>query len=199
MNGKVIKAAIVAIAIIIVLAGICSVLFFYSTKAAGNQDATGVKSANTSPTKQNATAGEQSNLTLPIAEKEDLQIPDNDTIIAGIHWENYSLLGNPKVTKAAIAPPNSAINHSFITVKLAVDVKGPDNVDEIYSQLSGVVIELRHLLGPDSAPDVWGIYNGGTYFDAIVRPYEDTIYRYDYYHPRSNMTLSKLTVASLSG
>lgn len=134
---------------------------------------------------------------LDILNNSALLLPSNDTILSRINWSKYELIDNPRVTGSEIAKPNQIINHSFISVSVNVDIKDSNNVVGIYTELSGIAIELRNLLGPNSAPDVWGIYNGGDYFNAIICPYEGIVYRYDYYHPVNNLTWNHIAISEL--
>ncbi len=124
-------------------------------------------------------------------------IPDNDKLIGSIQWEKYHLLSNGRITEMKIAGPNNVINHTFISTSIDVDVSDPENIVEIYSELSGVVIDQRRLLGPDSAPDAWGKVNGSDFFHAIMLPFDNTIHRYDYYHSVNDLTWSNIDASEV--
>jgi hypothetical protein len=118
--------------------------------------------------------------------------PREETIMAGINWSQYPLIGDHRISESLIAEPNEVINHTFILVSMDVEVLDQQNVPEVYRQMSAIVKEERSILGEDSAPELWGKVGGMDAFHVGMLPFSNEIYRIDYYHPVNNLTWSKI-------
>jgi hypothetical protein len=106
---------------------------------------------------------------------ENLMLPSREYILNNINWSNYSLLSNPYIHSHEVSDPTFVINHKFLYLVIVVEIKDATNKTEILNQISGVVLEERKMLGPNSGPSVWGTVDGmWVYYGAMI-PYESHI------------------------
>lgn len=115
----------------------------------------------------------------------DIVLVNNDHIINNINWSKYPLLEKSYISDNRVAGPNSVINHTFIVVTVRVNIKDPDNTNELYHEMAGMVIEIRQVLGPNSSPEVMGEVNGIYSYDAEMIPFDNRIFVVDHYHPQA--------------
>ena len=126
-----------------------------------------------------------------------LIIPPNDQIINSINWSKYPIIGYHYISHSYVAEPNDVINHSFKYTSTEVEIKSPDNVLEVYKEMSSIVKAERTILGPNSAPELWGHIEGAGIFHVGMLPYSSEIYRRDYYHPVNNLTWSDIDASEI--
>ena len=103
---------------------------------------------------------------------ETLYLPAREAILDGINWSNYPLISNPYIHCHEISEPTETINHTFLYVTIVVDVNNDSDRAEVLRQLSGIVLEERKILGPNSSPNVWGRANGVWVYYAAMCPYD---------------------------
>ncbi len=190
------KGLIVIMLLIIVAAGLSFMVFNNGTKSETTANSTNtsmMKDAQVNPPTSPPIVSNQSER----PSNDTLFAPDNDSVLRQIQWDKYHLLSNGRVTVNEIAGPNDVIKHSFLSTTVLVDIMDPDNVPELYRELSGLVIDQRKFLGENSGPNVWGFVNGMGCFHAVMIPYNSTVFRYDYYHPVNNLTWSRVDASEI--
>jgi|AGTN01.3.fsa_nt_gi hypothetical protein len=107
--------------------------------------------------------------------EESLILPPQEGFLNNINWSNYSLLRNPYINTYKVSDPTYVNNHKFLYVVLVAEISGSRNQTEIFSQLSGIVLEERKLLGPNSGPTIWGAVDGILVYYATMLPYNDEV------------------------
>jgi hypothetical protein len=110
---------------------------------------------------------------------DNLTLPSKEFILDNINWSIYPVISNPYIHNYEISDPTNVIDHKFLYVVIVVEIKDAKNMTEVLKQISGVVLEERKILGPNSGPTVWGTVDGICVYYAALRPYEtDVIARY---------------------
>lgn len=104
--------------------------------------------------------------------RENPTLPPKEYVLQNINWSNYSLLQNPYFHNYEVSDPTFVVDHKFLYVVIVVEINDAKNKTEIFNQLSGVVLEERKLLGPNSAPNIWGTVDGVMVYNAALIPYE---------------------------
>lgn len=139
------------------------------------------------------------NTTLPIEDinSTNVTIPSNDQIISLINWSKYPIIKFSCISKSMIEGPNTIINYTFLDVHINVIVNDPDNVLEVYNELSSIVKAEKALIGPCSSIQIFGYIEDGRVFIVEMLPYDTTIYRSDYIHPINNLTWSKIDASEV--
>ena len=107
--------------------------------------------------------------------EESLILPPQDHFLNNMEWSNYSLLRNPRIHSYEVSYPTYVIDHEFLYVVLVAEINNESDPTEILSQLSGIVLEERKLLGPNSAPSIWGTVDSIWVYNAAMLPYDDKI------------------------
>ena len=107
--------------------------------------------------------------------QNNLTLPSQEYILQNINWLNYSLLQNPYFHNYEVSDPTDVVDHKFLYVVIVVEINDPKNKTEILKQISGVVLEQRKILGPNSGPTVWGTVDGICLYYAALRPYETDV------------------------
>jgi hypothetical protein len=107
--------------------------------------------------------------------QNNLTLPSQEYILQNINWSNYSLLQNPYLHNYEVSDPTYVIDHKFLYVVIVVEIKDAKNQAEILKQISGVVLEERNILGPNSGPTVWGTVDGICLYYAALTPYETDV------------------------
>jgi hypothetical protein len=107
---------------------------------------------------------------------EGLTLPSQEYILQNINWSNYSLLQNPYFHNHEVSDPTEVVDHKFLYVVIVVEINDAKNRSEILKQISGVVLEERRILGPNSGPTIWGTVDGICVYYAALRPYETDVF-----------------------
>jgi hypothetical protein len=107
--------------------------------------------------------------------RENLTLPSQEFFMQNINWSNYSLLQNPYFHNYEVSDPTFVVDHKFLYVVIVVEINDAKNRTEIFNQISGVVLEERKILGPNSGPTVWGTVDGMMVYYAALTPYETDV------------------------
>jgi len=180
---------IIAISILILFAIIASGFTINSLMNAGDEK---INSSDSLDTHLKNFTGTQT-----IYETNSSSIPSNNFILSSINWSKYPHTGNHYISNLSYQGPNTVINHPFLKVTIEVEIKNPDDVLEVFKELSSIVKEERAMLGPNSAPELWGKANGFDAYHVGMLPYSTEIYRIDYYHPVNNLTWSDIDASEI--
>lgn len=124
-------------------------------------------------------------------------LPSEEQIISPINWSKYHYIRYSGVKALEIAEPNTIINHTFIYLCIKADIPDPENVPEIYREMSSAVKAERAIVGPDSSIEIWGYVSDGRIFKAGILPFSSVIYRRDYVHPIHNLTFSDIDASEV--
>ena len=178
---KLFKAITIAIfLLIIVVISLNTIGFFSTTIVTTNPN---LNNNSTSSNFENHTI----NSTITIVNNDTTTNPDippvGNNAINDLNWSDYPVVDLIGVHTNEVSGPNSIINHSFICFEIDVNIKNPDNTDELYREMAGIVVEIRQIIGPNSSPEVWGLVNGIDSYHVYMMPYDDRIYAIDHYHP----------------
>jgi hypothetical protein len=109
--------------------------------------------------------------------RENPKLPPQEHFLQNINWSNYTLLQNPYIKNYMVSDPTFVNDHKFLYVVIVVEINDASNKTEIFNQLSGVVLEERKILGPNSGPTAWGTVDGVMIYYAAQIPYDATIYK----------------------
>jgi hypothetical protein len=120
---------------------------------------------------------ENSSIAMENSIRENPTLPSQEYVMQNINWSNYTLLLNPYFRNFEVSDPTYVNDHKFLYVVIVVEINDASNKTEIFSQLSGVVLEERKLLGPNSGPTVWGTVDGMMVYYAAQIPCDTTVYK----------------------
>lgn len=107
--------------------------------------------------------------------RENPTLPPQEHFLENINWSNYSLLQNPYFQNYKVSDPTFVVDHKFLYVVIVVEINDARNQTEIFNQISGVVLEQRKLLGPNSGPTILGTVDGACVYYAALSPYETKV------------------------
>lgn len=146
----------------------------------------------------NTTVNESMELmTISNTTNKTLSVPSSDIVENSIDWSKYPHIGYHFLKENRIAGPNTIINHTFLLVSFMIEIKTPDDVSDIYKEMSSIIKMERTILGDNSDPELIGEVDGAAVFFAGMLPDSTEIYREDYYHPVNNMTWSDIDASEI--
>jgi hypothetical protein len=158
------------------------VLVIFSFNTISNHEVINIKTNNSSMLFNHSTSNSTSNnsivnpcITDGQSIDDNLELPSQEYILGNINWSNYPIIDNPYIHNYKVSEPTDVIDHKFLYVVIVVEVKDAINKTEVFNQLSGVVIEERRILGPNSGPTVWGTVDGVWVYYAVILPYENEV------------------------
>jgi hypothetical protein len=111
-----------------------------------------------------------------IISNNNLTVIPNDYLINNITWKSYPNLEIGYVIENEVLEPNAIVNHSYIAIEIATEVKDTDNDTIINSQLSAIATEVRHIYGPNTAIVIMGMDHGVLAWSVTMKVYDDNIY-----------------------
>jgi hypothetical protein len=111
-----------------------------------------------------------------IISNNSLTVIPNDYLINHITWKSYPNLEVGYVIENEVLMPNDIVNHPYIAIEIATEVKDTDNDTVINSQLSAIATEVRQVYGPNTAIVIMGMDHGVLVWSVTMRVYDDNIY-----------------------
>lgn len=111
-----------------------------------------------------------------IISNSSLTVIPNDYLINHITWKSYPNLEIGYVIENEVLEPNEIVNHPYMAIEIATEVKDTDNDTIINSQLSDIATEVRHICGPNTAIVIMGMDHGVLAWSVTMRVYDDNIY-----------------------
>ena len=100
----------------------------------------------------------------------------NDKLINNIHWKLYPNFDTGYVIANEIMEPNDDINHNYIAVEIATEMKDGTNDTDMYNQLSGIAREVRRMYGPNCAIGIMAMDHGVLINTVQMCIYDDNTY-----------------------